>query len=182
MSFYFAFEKRISQSVRIVYQRGTRIAINNSSIIAQVSDLNCTFAKSEGRNPRSRKRFLLLPENRNRQNFSKKGRNNAALILFAYMQSVYSHHRLYTFSSYMLQRGVFVSQFIFLRGVWRYQIFDECDKSLRFSCIYNQAQIINADFGRLIGNMDGIVYGRGFERSNSSIAGWRTRTGLAVIE
>ena len=33
------------------------------------------------------------------------------------------------------QRGVFVSQFIFLRGVWRYQIFDELDKSLRFSCI-----------------------------------------------
>ena len=135
MSFYFAFEKRISQSVRIVYQRGTRIVINNSSIIAQVSDLNCTFAKSEGRNPRSRKRFLLLPENRNRQNFSKKGRNNAALILFAYMQAVYSRHRLYTFSSYMLQRGVFVSLFIFLRGVWRYQIFDEHDKSLRFSCM-----------------------------------------------
>ena len=36
---------------------------------------------------------------------------------------------------YIRQRGVFVSQFIFLRGVWRYQIFDERDKSLRFSCI-----------------------------------------------
>ena len=34
MSFYFVFEKRISQSVRIVYLRKTRIAINNSSIIA----------------------------------------------------------------------------------------------------------------------------------------------------
>ena len=32
----------------------------------------------------SRMRFLLLPENRNRQNFSKKGRNNATLILFVY--------------------------------------------------------------------------------------------------
>ena len=62
----------------------------------------------------------------------------------------------------------------FQHGVWRYQIYDERDKSLRFSCIYNQAQFINADFGRLIGNMDGIVYGRGFERSNSSIARWRT--------
>ena len=42
---------------------------------------------------------------------------------------------LYTFSSYMLQRGVFVSQFIFLRGVCRYQLHDERDKSLRFSCM-----------------------------------------------
>ena len=32
-------------------------------------------------------------------------------------------------------------------------MYDERDKSLRFSCIYNQAQIINADFGRLIGTM-----------------------------
>ena len=39
------------------------------------------------------------------------------------------------FTRYIRQRGVFVSQFIFLRGVWRYQIFDERDKSLRFSCI-----------------------------------------------
>ena len=34
MSFYFVFEKRISQSVRIVYLSETRIAINNSSTIA----------------------------------------------------------------------------------------------------------------------------------------------------
>ena len=65
------------------------------------------------------------------------------------------------FTRYIRQRGVFVSQFIFLHGVCRYQMYDERDKSLRFSCIYNQAQFINADFGRLIGNMDSIVYGRG---------------------
>ena len=39
----------------------------------------------------------------------------------------------------------------FYDGVCRCQLYDERDKSLRFSCIYNQAQIINADFGRLIG-------------------------------
>ena len=60
MSFYFVFEKRISQSVRIVYLRETRIAINNSSIITQVSDLNCTFAPSEGRNPRFKNAFLAF--------------------------------------------------------------------------------------------------------------------------
>ena len=40
---------------------------------------------------------------------------------------------------YIRQRGVFVSQFVFLHGVCRYQMYDERDKSLRFSCIYNQA-------------------------------------------
>ena len=44
---------------------------------------------------------------------------------------------------------LFISSFPY--GVCRYQIYDERDKSLRFSCIYNQAQIINADFGGLIG-------------------------------
>ena len=37
-------------------------------------------------------------------------------------------------------------------GVWRYQLYDERDKSLRFTCVHNQAQFINADFGGLIGN------------------------------
>ena len=35
-------------------------------------------------------------------------------------------------------------------GVWRYQLFDERDKSLRFSCV--GTKYIIADFGGLVGN------------------------------
>ena len=52
---------------------------------------------------------------------------------------------------YIRQRGVFVSQFISAKAFGDAQVYDERDKSLRFSCIYNQAQIIYADFGRLVG-------------------------------
>ena len=80
-------------------------------------------------------------------NFKKRGGNNATLILFVYPTST-AHavlHKVYTTAW-----GICFSVHS-LHGVWRYQIFDELDKSLRFSCIYNQAQIIYADFGRLVG-------------------------------
>ena len=80
-------------------------------------------------------RFLLLSEKSKSGKFQKtEDRNNATLILFAYMQAVYSPQWLYTLSSYMLQRGVFVSLFISVT-VFQSLIFDEHDKSLRFSCI-----------------------------------------------
>ena len=53
---------------------------------------------------------------------------------------------------------LFLSSFPY--GVCRYQIYDERDKSLRFSCIYNQAQIINADFGGLVGKVKVFVMNR----------------------
>ena len=94
----------------------------------------CTiFAASEGEILGSRMRFLLLPENRNRQ-FQERGGNNATLILFAYMQAVYSLNGCTHFPHICYSVGyLFLSSFS--HGVWRYQIFDELDKSLRFSCI-----------------------------------------------
>ena len=82
-------------------------------------------------------------------NFKLRDEDNATLILF-----VYPHK----YSPRCTPQGIYDSVgYLFLssfqHGVWRYQLIDERDKSLRFSCIYNQAQIINADFGRLIGNV-----------------------------
>ena len=108
MSFYFVFEKRISQSVRIVYLRKTRIAINNSSIITQVSDLNCTFAPSEGRNPWIKNAFLAFIRKIEIWKISKtEDRNNVTLILFAYMQAVYSPSKaVHTFPIYATAWGI----------------------------------------------------------------------------
>ena len=88
------------------------------------------FAASEGRNPRVKNAFLALSCKSKSAKFQRKDEDNATLILFVY-------HRvqptLYP-TRYIRQRGVFVFS-SFPYGVCRYQIYNELDKSLRFSCI-----------------------------------------------
>ena len=59
------------------------------SFILFFSRLSLSLQHPRGEILGSRMRFLLLPISRNRQ-FQRRGRNNATLILFAYMQAVYS--------------------------------------------------------------------------------------------
>ena len=78
----------------------------------------------------SRMRFLLLPVHRNLENFNNRGwkQCNAHSVCISRVQpSLY-------LTRYIRQRGVFVSQFISIT-VFQSQMYDEHDKSLRFSCI-----------------------------------------------
>ena len=94
-------------------------------------------------------RFLLLPTYRNRQNFSKKGRNNATLILFVY--PVYSlrctSQGIYDSVGYLFLSSSFCVVF----GDTRYVM--SATSLYAFLVWYNQAQFINADFGRLVGTL-----------------------------
>ena len=70
------------------------------------------FAVSEGRNPRVKNAFLALSQIAKSPISKQRDEDNATLILsFAYMQERVQL-RLYTFYSYMRQRGVFVSRLI----------------------------------------------------------------------
>ena len=128
-------------------QEEDRLRLRNIQInLASCSP--CTiFAASEGRNPWIKNAFLAFTHTVKSPVSNKRGGNNATLILFVYSTST-AHavpHKVYTTAW-----GICFSVHS-LNGVWRYQLYDELDKSLRFSCNYNQAQIIYADFGRLVG-------------------------------
>ncbi len=91
----------------------------------------CTiFAASEGRNPWIKNAFLAFTHTVKSPVSNKRGGNNATLILFVYSTST-AHavpHKVYTTAW-----GICFSVHS-LNGVWRYQLYDELDKSLRFSC------------------------------------------------
>ena len=93
----------------------------------------------KGRNPWVKKAFLALSHKPKSPISKQRDEDNATLILSLHMQGRVQSFVAVHFYPYMRQRGVFVSQFVFLHGVCRYQMYDERDKSLRFSCIYNQA-------------------------------------------
>ena len=108
----------------------------------------CTnFAASEGRNPRVKNAFLAFTHV-TKSPISTRGVETMQRSFCLYIHTSTAlavPHEVYTTAW-----GICFSVHS-LDGVWRYQLHDELDKSLRFSCIYNQAQIINADFGRLVG-------------------------------
>ena len=96
----------------LFWNRKTRRARNNSAFIIQNSELSCTFVVPEGRNPRVKNAFLALSQIAKSPISQQRDEDKATLILsFAYMQERVQL-RLYTFYSYMRQRGVFVSRFI----------------------------------------------------------------------
>ena len=107
MSSFFVSEKRISRSVRIVWLRKIRNARIYSPFIAQVSDLNCTFALSEGRNPRFKNAFLAL----SRITKSAKLRRGVRTMQRSFCLYIHKVQPCCT-PRYIRQRGVFVSQFI----------------------------------------------------------------------
>ena len=66
----------------------------------------------EGRNPRVKKAFLAFTHITKSPISSKRGGDNATLILSLHMQGRVQSTRAVHFYPYMRQRGVFVSQFI----------------------------------------------------------------------
>ena len=91
----------------------------------------CTiFAASEGRNPRIKNAFLAFTHTVKSPISNKRGGNNATLILFVYP----TYSPCCTSAVYTTAWGICFSVHS-LNGVWRYQLYDELDKSLRFSCM-----------------------------------------------
>ena len=89
------------------------------------------FAKPEGRNPWVKNAFLALSHVTKSPNFSRGMRTMQRSFCFVY--TAYSPcctHKVYTTAW-----GICFSVH-FYDGVWRCQLHDERDKSLRFSCIY----------------------------------------------
>ena len=111
-------------------KKNTHCKKNNSLTFAQVSDLNCTFASSEGRNPRFKNAFLAFTHT-SKSPISKRRVETMRRSFCLYIPQVQpccTPRGIYDSVGYL-----FLSSFS--RGVWRYQMYDERDKSLRFSCI-----------------------------------------------
>ena len=85
----------------------------------------------EGRNPWVKNAFLAFTHVTKSPISIRGVEDNATLILFVYPQStaLAVPHEVYTTAW-----GICFSVHS-LNGVWRYQLHDERDKSLRFSCI-----------------------------------------------
>ena len=96
------------------------------------SNIVSIFALSEGRNPRFKNAFLALsytmksPISNNRRMETMR----RSFCLYIPCTALAVPHEVYTTAW-----GICFSVHS-LHGVWRYQIFDELDKSLRFSCIW----------------------------------------------
>ena len=89
----------------------------------------------EGRNPRVKKAFLAFTHITKSPISSKRGGDNATLILSLHMQGrVQSSMDCTLLTIYATAWGICFSVHS-LDGVWRYQLINELDKSLRFSCI-----------------------------------------------
>ena len=90
-----------------------------------------TFAASEGRNPRVKNAFLALSR-LTKSPISSWGMRTMQRSFCLYIHTSTAHavpHKVYTTAW-----GICFSVH-FCYGVWRYQLYNERDKSLRFSCI-----------------------------------------------
>ena len=110
----------------------------------------------EGRNPRVKKAFLALSRKSKSPISTLRDEDMRRSFCLCICRGVYSLSWLYTFIHICDSVGyLFLSSF--QHGVWRYQIYNELDKSLRFSCIRWQIHLRIADFGGLVGNIKGVA-------------------------
>ena len=97
----------------------------------------------EGRNPRVKKAFLALSRKSKSPISTLRDEDNATLILSLHMQGrVQSSVGCTLLTIYATAWGICFSVH-FCYGVWRCQLINELDKSLRFSCIQWQTQFMN---------------------------------------
>ena len=118
-------------------------------------------------------RFLLLPVHRNRQ-FQREGWKQCNAHSVCVYAHVYSPRC--TYFSYMRQRGVFVSQFIFS---WCLAIPDvRWARQVSTLFLYPLAKcFIIADFGRLAGKVNSIRYEQS-KLAKSLLLHWRSQSGI----
>ena len=137
--FTFAHEKRISRwAFALVLKHGLLLVFRKKIMqYGYYLNIMIKFAPSEGRNPWIKNAFLAFTHTVKSPVSNKRGGNNATLILFVYSTST-AHavpHKVYTTAW-----GICFSVHS-LNGVWRYQLYDELDKSLRFSCMVKSSTI-----------------------------------------